>query len=80
MIIKQSRFSSGDSQGKLIFIKEVKMNKESQNFEGKEKGALMKTILIVICKNIGRIKMNKHVSYIGTRLIPTFHKLLIILY
>ena len=39
MIIKQSRFSSGDSQEKGIFIKEVKMKKESQNFEGKEKGA-----------------------------------------
>ena len=38
MIIKQSRFSSGDSQGNLIFIKEVKMIKESPTSEGKEKG------------------------------------------
>ena len=38
MIIKQSRFSSGDSQEKIIFRKEVKMIKESPNSVGKEKG------------------------------------------
>lgn len=74
MVIKQSRFSSGDSKEKVIFTKEVKMIKESPTFEGREKGTLTKMILIVICKNIGKIKMSKHVSYIGTRLIPTFHK------
>ena len=78
MMMIYKKISSEDFQGlTIITTKEVKKDQEIKNFVEREKEILMRKNLIETCKNTGKITMRKHVSFIGTRLIPSFHKLLI---